>query len=61
MAASDDDKPTATSSPPWGWARYRNPEIERLAARLNRLLAEARTLREMEELGVPAIAKPKEN
>jgi hypothetical protein len=48
-----DAKPTATKMPPWGWGT--EAEVHRLAARLNRLLAESRMLREMEALGVPAI------
>ena len=56
----DGGKPTATRMPPWGWGT--EAEIHRLAARLNRLLAEARLLREIEALGVPAIdRRPKEN
>ena len=55
MQENDHGKqPTASKMPPWGWGT--EAEVIRLAARLNRLLMEARLLREIQELGVPAIA-----
>jgi hypothetical protein len=60
MQENDGGKPSATTSPPWGWGK--TAQVIRLAARLNRMLEQARILREMEELGVPALdnrQKPK--
>lgn len=56
-------KATATTEPPWGWRAMTAAEVNRLlevrllSARLNRLIEEARALREMEAIGVPAIVE----